>query len=404
MKALLVTNTLYPYLNANSEIVYKLAAVLKKNYGCSVTVLGYSNIPRISTDNPYDVEDYEMREIGIARSIMARHESRLLKILRLSIHPKAVKYLLQPEQDPLYRLKSQYRRAIQHLCEKREYDCIVCFKNPNDTIAAAIVADVAIPIIAYELDPWEAGSAQSEEELHEQQYNLEKECAAVITTKLLYPNYLMGKCGIPIDRVYQAEFPNISRPTLSKRLSFQDGRIHCVFAGQLYGDIRNPRYAIDLFSHLTDDGIVLDIFGNDNGCLRGVELPENVIYHGEVQSDDALAYLCSADVVVNIGNTLMNQMPSKIYTCISTGKPILNIVKSEACPTLRYTTQYPYVLNLVESVSVPNEVVYETKQFCRDTRGRNVDFEMIEKMYHEATPEFVGGILYEVLNKCTDKV
>ena len=100
----------------------------------------------------------------------------------------------------------------------------------------------------------------------------------------------------------------------------------------------------------------------------------------------------------------MNQMPSKIFTCISTGKPILNVVKSEECPTLRYTRQYPYVLNLVESVFVPNDVVCKTIKFCRNSCGKHVDFEMIEKMYHEATPEFVGGILYEVLNKCTDKV
>ncbi len=403
MNVLFVTNTLYPFLNANSEIAYRLAEVLQREYGCHVTVLGYRPKYCDSTNNPYGVNDFEMREIGTAWTIMARHESRLLKVLRLLRHPQAVSYLLHPEKDPLYRLKTQYRKTIQRLCKKNKYDCVVCFKNPNDTIAAAIEADISIPIIAYELDPWELGSNQSEEELREQQHHLEKNCTAIITTKLLYPTYFNDADGIPIDRVYDAEFPNIVLQNPSKRISFRDGKKHCVFTGQLYGDIRNPGYTIELFSYLTDEGIVLDLFGNDNGCLKNIKMPKNVIYHGEVPSDEAQAYLHAADFVLNIGNTLLNQMPSKILTCLSTGKPILNIVKSENCPTLRYTSRYPYVLDLVEADVVTDAVVQTTKLFFKQAFGQKEDFVKIRELYYEATPEYVGGILYKAMKACVRK-
>ena len=53
MKILFVTNNLYPYLNANSDICYKLASVLKSEYVCNVTVLGYSDNERPDKDYPY---------------------------------------------------------------------------------------------------------------------------------------------------------------------------------------------------------------------------------------------------------------------------------------------------------------------------------------------------------------
>ena len=274
---------------------------------------------------------------------------------------------------------------------------MVCFKNPNDTIAGAIEANLSAPIIAYELDPWENEEGQIDEMVREQQYFLEKNCAAIISTMLLYKTYFESGSRIPPERVSRAEFPNIIEQKMTNASLFTDNMIHCVFTGQLYDDIRNPKFTIDLFSKLGKEGIVLDIFGNDNGCLKNITLPENVIYHGEVMSEDATAYIMSSDVVVNIGNTLMNQMPSKILTYISTGKPILNIIKDKECPTLKYVNKYPLAISVLESDSVTEAIVNEVGDFCRQSRGKAVEFNTIKKMYHEATPEYVGNSLFEVI-------
>jgi len=400
MKILFVTNNLYPYLNANSEICYKLASVLKSEYDCYVTVLGYSDKERPETPNPYHVNEYEIEAIGVGRRIMARRENRVIKLLRLLSHPNAFIYVFHPEKHPWYILKTHYAKAIRRICKLQRIDCIVCFKNPNDTIAGAIEANVDVPIIAYELDPWENCAEQTDEELSEQQYELEKHCAAIITTKLLYPNYMKPECKIPSDRVFSAEFPNIVEYAAPCKKTFTDGKIHCVFTGQLYDDIRNPKFTIELFSKLADKNIVLDIFGNDNGCLKDIDLPDNIVYHGEVSSDEAMSYLFAADVVVNIGNTLVYMLPSKILTYVSMGKPILNIIKSTKCPTLSYLDKYPLAKTILEKEYVSDNDIKEIISFCKSAPAHIVEFNDVKAIFSDATPRHVGRILYDVICKC----
>ncbi|MBQ7203714.1 MAG: glycosyltransferase [Eubacterium sp.] len=371
--------------------------MLKSEYDCNVTVLGYSDKERPDTDNPYGFNEYEMKAIGIGRRIMAKHENRVIKLIRLLLHPAAFLYVLHRERDYRYVLKTQYKNSIRRLCKKQKFDCIVCFRNPNDTLAGAIEAETGVPIIAYELDPWESDVGGIDDNVREFQYNIEKKCAAIITTKLLYSNYLNGEYRLPKCEVYCAEFPNIIEYKANDNILFSDGKIHCVFTGQLYDDIRNPRFTIELFSKLADDGIVLDIFGNDNGCLKDIVLPDNVIYHGEVKSEKATEYLLASDIVVNIGNTLTNQLPSKILTYISMGKPILNIIKVLDCPTLKYIDKYPLALSVLENDCLTDDVVMNTKSFCEQNRNQCVDFSIIKEVYYEATPEYVGKQLYEVI-------
>lgn len=402
MKLLFVTNNLYPYLNANSEIAYKLAAVLKEKHRCEVTLLGYSDKDRPASENPYGVAEYEMKQVRLARVIMARHENRIKKLFRLICHPSAIFYLCRSRKSTPYILADEYTRAIRRLQKRENFDAIVCFKNPNSTMVGAIRSGVRVPLIAYELDPWEAAPGQSDEDLLREQQTLERHFCAVMATPLLYREYQAHKTDYPAERVFAAEFPNMVPPPLSAS-AFSDGKRHIVFAGQLYEDIRNPAYTLRLLERLRDEDVILDLFGNDNGCLKGMDLPANVVYHGEVPSTEAIRFLQSADVVLNIGNTLLNQMPSKIITYFALGKPILNIVKSPECPTLPYMERYPLGISVVEDEEAIDRAAEEVKAFFARSVGKRVDFETVRAIYSTSTPESVGGLLYSVIEKCVSR-
>ena len=344
-----------------------------------------------------------MKAIGLGRRIMAKPENRVIKLLRLLIHPSALLYVLFPSKDSKYIIKKHYTKAISRLVHERNIDCLVCFKNPNDTLAGAIDAKTGVPIIAYELDPWENAEGKIDDNVREQQYSLEKHCAAIISTMLLYHSYFDDNCRIPTERVHCAEFPNIIEQKPLNKTKFSDGKIHCVFTGQLYEDIRNPKYTIELFSKLADENIELDIFGNDNGCLKEYTLPDNIVYHGEVTSEKAMEYILASDVVVNIGNTLMNQMPSKILTYIATGKPILNIIKDKDCPTMPYMDKYPLSVSILETEEPSAETVQKMKAFFLKSHGKQVGFKEIKKLYNTATPEYVGNQLLRIIIKSRDE-
>ena len=92
---------------------------------------------------------------------------------------------------------------------------------------------------------------------------------------------------------------------------------------------------------------------------------------------------------MNIGNAVDNQMPSKIFEYISTGKPIINIFKSTDCPTLKYLGRYPLVLNIHEAEirKDPAGCVSRVQAFCRGHRGERVPAEETKRLYAANTFE-----------------
>ena len=55
-----------------------------------------------------------------------------------------------------------------------------------------------------------------------------------------------------------------------------------------------------------------------------------------------------ADVLINIGDNIPYQLPSKVVEYASTGKPILNIMENETDNSIKYFNNYPIILNIIE--------------------------------------------------------
>jgi hypothetical protein len=122
----------------------------------------------------------------------------------------------------------------------------------------------------------------------------------------------------------------------------------------------------------------------------------HIKFHGERSYQTAINAELKADALLNVGNVVINQLPSKILEYICTGKPIINIYKSEKCPTLKYLIKYPNALNISESddVSMQFDKISEFIASCENTVG----YEEISKRYHECTVQNVGNY---ILNKIT---
>ena len=84
MKLLFITNDLYPYLNANSEIVYRLAEELTNKHRCEITVLGYNNSKDLSfPDPPYKINTVRMKSVTDYFRIKLRSQSNFEKNIKL---------------------------------------------------------------------------------------------------------------------------------------------------------------------------------------------------------------------------------------------------------------------------------------------------------------------------------
>lgn len=397
---LVITNSLYPDLNANSNIAYEIAKFLKESYNCDVTVMGYRDNIFNYAGNENAVNIIEVKGISSINSIVKKCKQK--GKIKLLLHPMAVLFVILRllEREGEFK-KILYKKEIQKSIGKQNYDCIIAFSEPTYVLEALSEVDCNIPYISYKLDPWSYHYLRNtnKNELKKEMKSDEKASAIVITKAM--ENWVKTNGKKLNKKTYAFELPCVTEHAIgTKYEAFDDKKINCVFAGGLYKDIRNPRYMIELFKLINSDKIILHIFGNlYHGLTMPENLPQNIIYHGNVDSEKSISIMQSADVLVNLGNTISNQMPSKVLTYISLGKPILNIVKIENCPSIEYLKEYPYAISVFENRRIDQGIISKIEDFCMTMKGKGLPYEYIKEKYKECTLDYVGQELYSIIKK-----
>ncbi|MBQ5327038.1 MAG: hypothetical protein J6K80_07535, partial [Oscillospiraceae bacterium] len=103
----------------------------------------------------------------------------------------------------------------------------------------------------------------------------------------------------------------------------------------------------------------------------------------------------AADVLVNISNTVDNQVPSKIFDYFSMGKPVLNVQKIPDCPAQPYFDRYPLRFTLKENETADTE---KLKQFLFKTKGARIDYSQVAQIYSGATVDTVASQLADAIS------
>lgn len=286
------------------------------------------------------------------------------------------------------------KREIERICRKTDFDVIVAGSNPLFLPLGLAKARCQCTKIWYQMDPHSTNGIMNKNLIKERKK--EEYTYSAMDKIFVQPNAMKEIAETDFSRFFEkvqpAFFPLIA---FNDRLEpdckfFLEGKINCVFAGALMLPIRRPEYMLRLFSKLKNANIQLYIWcGN---LTRDMEreltdlLPANVMYCGSLPQRDMERVMCGADILVNLGNSVSNQFPSKILDYISLRKPIINIYKISNCPTLEVLKNYPYVINVDESID-SNEEARRVENFIQMYAGKLVDKEFISKEYAQYFPE-----------------
>ena len=407
MRVLLITETVYPDLNANSEIVFRIGRALKQQYNCDVNILGYTKrATQESIDNPYGVNTILVNTLSSFNRIMESGESKVKRFIKMLMHPNCLRfYKLYTSKPYNEAVSGVYYRAIRNSCKNVIFDCIIGFQAPMYVPMAMSKLNTNVPIIIYKLDPWQTQSVfDNSPEEADKENRADSTASAIIMTDLIFRDYSKFYSDELLKKCHILNFPNIIKYNTDNHNLFDKKSINCIFAGTLYKNIRDPKYTFSLFEKVLGCRIVLHLFGSQVGDIYDpVELPSNIIIHGKVSSDEIISYIASSDVCVNIGNTEIGMMPSKILTYIAIGKPILNIIKDPNCPTLPYMEKYPLGLSVLETPVPTEEDVARVRDFIMTNKGKQISFETIKELYYDCTPEYVGGKVYEIICKVVEE-
>lgn len=297
-------------------------------------------------------------------------------------------------------------RTLRTLCSENEYDWVVSVSYPF--MMHRLVQHYHpkhVHWAMYQLDPFYHNATYSKQREGQRlrlERNVAAEADAVFYVPEQAPDYERPEFQAFLSKYYPLHYPNFVEPERESRpspLRTEPGRIDLLYLGTLYAEIRPPDALLALFERMHAQCAALRL--HLVGSVFGVGAGETVARYKErlgdalqtylpMTAEYAKAALNAADVLVNIGNTIQNQMPSKLWEYIATGKPILSVSMTHNCNTLPYLSKYPDRLCVFADELDRNPAAERAVEFCNARADALVSWSQLNAIYPEQLTDFVA--------------
>lgn len=417
MRFLFVINTFYPESVAASAIVMNLADHLI-NSGYQVDVLtlrkdeSISEFETFNGINIFRVVDYNLLSRGYVEDVLKGKFSFFFKfkIVRNYFWGKLFRPIqMKITRDNIVTNRTRlYKKRLEELITDNNYKSIVTVNGDLSGAVAATQLKIEkknFRFIFYQVDPYTNNYVYSNKN-KPKRYQIEKEIFkysdGIIMPSSNYLDVITNKFEEYNNKISIVEFPKIQKlnykPTVDDIL-LDKNFVNIIYTGMLYKDIRNPKYVLELLTKINMDNIKIYFVGcsipEDSSEL--VKRMRDKIYIINRISQQAVSnLLLNSDILINIGNSVVNTFPSKLFEYFSSGKPIINFYKSTSCPTLMYSKKYPEILNIYEEYANIDDNANKIEKFIFDNH-KKVQYNVVKEIFSECTVSEVGKQFEKVL-------
>lgn len=402
MRIAIVCDNTTQYGDANLSICYNLAQAFQ-TCGHEVCILGHC----VNADDPLEevvegIQNYRFyypinrinKEIF---SVYDKDHSLLRLAIDLLRHPVTACVVLARVLAGYFPIEREYVRLIKKLHTKKPLDVVIACGGAFQPVHALARCDIDSVRIGYLLDPhWKHRNALWYYKREE--FYAWRKLDRIVVPKLLEACYDDPELAPYRHKLVAAEFPGIAQHfPVETEIRLDAGKTNLLFAGNFYENIRSPEYLLALLDAM-DDHICLNILGGiyGNFSMETVAHMQRLTdkgklrVHGVVPAPQARTVMQHADVLINIGNTIDNMLPSKIFEYFSTGKPVVHIQKLTDCPCAAYMEKYENALILSESEPVS---VSAGKMMAFLGAGlRTLPFETVQARFRECTIPYVAEL------------
>ena len=403
MKILFVTSRFFPHGDAQSGVVFNLAEGLMKA-GCDVHVLALSGhrddrlvtewkgVPVTQAYYRGSMVREEVREAirkNPVQGFLALAEIACGMLLRKAL-PACRKRFLNPLTV------HAYRKAIRQELKKESWDLCLATLMPMDAVHAAYrECEGKVPVSIYELDTY-WNNVMLPAQYRNERFAYEKELMTKSPFCIVLPTIAksnLEKDPSIADKIVCADMPVVKKPPENRDAGEKSEGFHCVFLGMLYPGLRPPEKVVSVLSRLKTADVVFDFYGTRQDLIeKSPDYPKAkrmLALHGPVPTDEASRARTNADVLINIDNTNVVQVPSKIFEYISTGKPIVNFYFWKESTVLDYLSRYPLAVSIDLNGDL-DKAAEDLEAFLAGVDGRQIPYGEIEKLFVENTPEHVA--------------
>jgi len=245
--------------------------------------------------------------------------------------------------------------------------------------------------IFYMIDPFASHEYylkyNRERKLQILQHEIMEACDRICATNVIYKDTAKWETQEILNKIRITEFPKITKTDISEEQEshkwFDDG-VNVLCTGTKNEQVRNSEYTLSLCRRIKN---VTFHFIGIGWAEKEIVRQGNLIFYPPSEHDQILCMQSQADFLLNIGNRVTNQLPSKVLEYICMGKPIINIYKCDECPTLSILQGWDCLNIREDSDLIDVEMILEN--YLKLSHYR-LPFSEIETKYSEYTPEKVG--------------
>ncbi|MBP1554012.1 MAG: hypothetical protein J6B21_07655, partial [Oscillospiraceae bacterium] len=294
-----------------------------------------------------------------------------------------------------------YKKQVEYVCKKYKIDAAISLSAPFYTAKGLAKADISAKKIVMLFDPYAKHYIYKNHRTEKQEKAVFDSVHHVFVPHLIADEYNRNNLSA-------FEFPCLLTDSKSGCADNSTqllplGKTNIVYCGSLYSDIRSPEYLYELVKkadnpalHITIVGGVYGTFSDEFNAKYADFIKQHVTLVGKVSRQKAQEYLGAADIVLNIGNTIDNMLPSKVLECIGTGKRVLNLCQIENCPSIPYFKKYGNSLNLYTKSEITDETVTRFNNFA--ATEKIIPKEIILSKFADATPQYVAQQIVDVID------
>ncbi len=198
-------------------------------------------------------------------------------------------------------------------------------------------------------------------------------------------------------KVIEIHLPNLIDRKLPNNVNKDSNEVIATYAGLFYSDIRRPNEMLDILSKFPKE-FTIQIFGV--GCENTLKEKKSLFTEskleikGRIPFQECLNELSKSNILINLGNKITNQMPSKVFEYISFGKPILNFYNTTEDPSLKYFKDYPLCYSI--NVNHYNEDdINNAIKFCLQNKNKQLTFKESTQNLEYCVADNVGKLIFE---------
>lgn len=304
-------------------------------------------------------------------------------------------------------VESNLTRKFHKLLSDNEFDIVLTVSSPFLMHEPAIKAkkkNMPFQWIAIIEDPY--ATYIGHQDIHglmaKQEEKLFRYADRILMPPELYAENIDGPYSQHMHKARMLHFGNLypnSRPSRYRK----GQRIISVYSGSLQDiAVRNPESMFQIVSKchaMIEICLLVSSWCHETTELANEFLSDEIkqCIRTNVSLEDAIRSMEIADILINIGNEAVNQLPSKLLDYLSLGKPIVNFYSHAADTSMKLLKSYPLALNLSTKDMSVDQCVELFNEFCFSSCGKRVEDEMLIQLFPQYLPKRISKTFLEAV-------